>query len=405
MIKLYSSALDQTIAVNRIIGTLKGKRKGPCLVFFGGIHGNEPSGVFALNRVVQEMQKNVLELRGSVYALAGNLRALEKSKRYSEEDLNRIWNTTRIQQIQNTPLETCLNEKLEQKELLEVLSLLFAEEKGPFYFFDLHTTSSKSIPFLTVNDSLLNRRFTARYPIPKILGIEEFLEGPLLSYLNELGYVSFGFESGQHDALASIENHEAFIYLSMLYCGVLERNQNTFAVFNKKLKSASSVHQGFFEIYFRYQIAKEEKFEMLPGFSNFQSIKKGEPLSISNDKQIYSEDKALIFMPLYQKQGEDGYFKIRKIPTLFLWLSKVFRKGKLDRILPFLPGVRWSSKSKDELIVNKRIAFLFARQLLHLMGYRNKTYDNTHLIVKNRESSSKTHEYKSEFWYGSDKYS
>ena len=32
----------------RIIGHIKGRQPGPTLVFFGGIHGNEPSGIFAL---------------------------------------------------------------------------------------------------------------------------------------------------------------------------------------------------------------------------------------------------------------------------------------------------------------------------------------------------------------------
>ena len=104
-------------------------------------------------------------------------------------------------------------------------------------------------------------------------------------------------------------------------------------------------------------------------------------------------------MPLYQDQGNDGYFKIKKIPKVFLWLSSLLRKCKLDRILPFLPGVHWHSKRKDELIVNKRIAFLFTRQFLHLLGYRSKTLDQTHLIVKNREGASRNKDYKNESWY------
>ena len=35
-------------------------------------------------------------------------------------------------------------------------------------------------------------------------GIEEYLNGPLLSYINELGYVAFGFEGGQHDDISAI---------------------------------------------------------------------------------------------------------------------------------------------------------------------------------------------------------
>ena len=231
------------------------------------------------------------------------------------------------------------------------------------------------------------------------MGIEEFFEGPLLSYLNELGYVSFGFESGQHDTLESIENHVAFIHLSIVFSGFLNKEQGSFDFYFKKLQQSTAVHQGFYEIYHRYEIANNENFEMLPGYSNFQPIHKGDILSVSNGDPIISNDASMIFMPLYQEQGDDGYFKIKKIPQVFLWLSSLLRKLKLDRILPFLPGVHWHSKRKDELIVNKRIAFLFTRQFLHLMGYRNKTLDQTHLIVRNRERASRNKEYKAAAWY------
>jgi hypothetical protein len=79
------------------------------------------------------------------------------------------------------------NNEDEKQQLFiqETINLILEEESGPFYFFDLHTTSSDTIPFITVNDSLLNREFTSMYPLPSILGIEEYLEGPLLSYINE----------------------------------------------------------------------------------------------------------------------------------------------------------------------------------------------------------------------------
>ena len=55
--------------------------------------------------------------------------------------------------------------------------------------------------------------------MPIVLGIEEFLNGPLLSYINEMGYVAFGFEGGQHDSPLAYKNHKSFIYLSLLYAG------------------------------------------------------------------------------------------------------------------------------------------------------------------------------------------
>lgn len=399
MIKLHSPTLNKTINVNRLIGSIKGDPSGPCLIFFGGIHGNEPSGVFALHQVLGKLERSRAKIRGSVYALAGNLVALELSQRFFQEDLNRMWQSSRLRKLQNGDIDPHNKDMVEQQDLIEVLSDILKTENGPFYFFDLHTTSSRSIPFLTVNDSLLNRQFTQQYPVPIILGIEEFLEGPLLSYLNELGYISFGFESGQHDALESVENHMAFIELSLFYSGLMEKNTADFTQSYKKLYQATGGHQGIYEIYQKHEIACNESFEMRPGYSNFQKIKKGDVLAMSNGHPIISKQNSIIFMPLYQDQGNDGYFKIKKIPKVFLWLSSLLRKCKLDRILPFLPGVHWHSKRKDELIVNKRIAFLFTRQFLHLLGYRSKTLDQTHLIVKNREGASRNKDYKNESWY------
>ena len=50
MIKVYSKALDQSIEVDRLIGQIRGEQPGPTIIFLGGMHGNEPSGVFALQK-------------------------------------------------------------------------------------------------------------------------------------------------------------------------------------------------------------------------------------------------------------------------------------------------------------------------------------------------------------------
>lgn len=39
--------------------------------------------------------------------------------------------------------------------------------------------------------------------------------------VNELGYVSFGFEGGQQDLINAIENHTIFILLTMVFRGIL----------------------------------------------------------------------------------------------------------------------------------------------------------------------------------------
>ncbi len=396
MSRVTSKALNQTIETERIIGEVHGTAKGPTVVFFGGIHGNEPAGVFALRRVIEEIQKNKLPIYGHVYAIAGHLWALEQGIRYEKQDLNRLWTADLISKLW-AKAEPEENEDLkQQREIFRTFADILKKEAGPFYFIDLHTTSSESVPFMTVNDSLLNRKFAMQYPVPMILGVEEYIEGPLLSYLNERGYVSFGFEGGQHDSIAAIDNHIAFIYLTLAYTGIAKE----LAIEDqyKKLASTGFDTASIFEIYYRYQVEDNEDFSMVPGFVNFQRYKKGVTLALSNGKPIVADRNARILMPRYQGKGNDGYFLIRRTPKFFLWLSAILRGFKLDHLLPLLPGVKWAKEGKDTLIVDKKVARFLAKSFFHLMGYRTMKLDGDQLIVKNREAAVRKEDYQKAPW-------
>ena len=103
-------------------------------------------------------------------------------------------------------------------------------------------------------------------------------------------------------------------------------------------------------------------------------------------------------MPLYQDKGYEGFYFIRSIPYFFLWLSKYLRKLRVDDFLALLPGVKWASAKKDALYVDKRIARFFAKSFFHLLGYRTREMDRTHLVLKNRERNSKAMDYQKAPW-------
>jgi hypothetical protein len=398
MPKVYSKALKKTLDIDRYLGKLKGGQPGPCLVFFAGIHGNEPSGIFALNQVFEELQKSGYPFKGTIIGLAGNLWALERGERYQYKDLNRLWNRAHIYQLEANTFQPKNEDEKQMLAIQHIIRTIRQEESGPFYFFDLHTTSGDTIPFITVNDSLLNRKFTNQYPIPTILGIEEYLEGPLLSYLNQLGYVSFGFEAGQHDSLDSIQNHLAFIWMSLGFAGSLNKQLPVIQKHLNGWKNSYSDKHRFYEIFERYQIKDQENFKMEPGFENFQLIESGQLLAKSDKQPILARINSRIFMPLYQSQGNDGYFLIRPVPVLFLKLSALLRKLKLDQVLTWLPGVNWNVSNRTELKVDLKIARFFARPFFHLLGYRARFEGENFLILQNREMSSRSKEYQQAEW-------
>ncbi len=398
MTTIYSNALEKSIKVNRLIGQLKGSQPGPTIIFTGGIHGNEPSGVFALQRVIKDLQEKNLPINGNIFAISGNLGALEKGERYEYQDLNRLWTSERMEQLYKGNIDIKNTDEDQQVKICKIIKSILDSETGPFYFMDLHTTSSETIPFLTVNDSLLNRKYTKQYPVPIVLGIEEHLDGPLLSYINELGYVAFGYEGGQHDDLSSIENHIAFIYLSLVFTGCINKKNIEFNHYYELLAKTSIDSRNFYEIFYHYKIKENESFKMKPGFFNFQKIKKKQNLASSNGDAVFSLKKGRMLMPQYQNQGDDGFFIIRRIHPFYLRLSRTIRKMRFDHILPILPGVHWFSEKRDALKVNRKIAWLFAKQFFHLMGYRSKRFNKTHLVVKNREAASKKEAYSNAIW-------
>ena len=396
MIEVYNKALDSSIKVDRILGKIEGAKPGPTVVFFGGIHGNETSGVFAIKDALAGI--NSAYVKGTIYGISGNLKALKKHIRFVKDDLNRLWTKQQIQKIKDK--KTFNADEGELLELHTVLEDLLKANQPPFYFVDLHTTSSNTLPFITINDALINRKFSEQFPIPIVLGIEEYLNGPLLSYINQMGYVSLGFESGQHDDFSAITNSIAFVYLTLVYSGILkEEAVINFSKYHEQLKQQANKNKTVYEVIYLHKIKKDERFKMLNGFKSFEHIKKGTKLAMSNAVEIAAPYNGSIFMPLYQQRGAEGFFIIKPIEPFFLKLSTVLRRIKTDSLLAMLPGISWVSKAEGVLQVNLTVAKFMAKPLFHLLGYRNKQITSTHLRLNNRERVAKTKIYKKEPWY------
>ena len=387
MVKVKSSVINRTIEVSRIIGEYKSAKVNcPTLIFIGGIHGNEPSGVFALHSVCEKLKPVADKMQANFYAIAGNLGALEKGVRYQRNDLNRLWTEEGNFDFEHLGTSDLKYEYLEYEEIHNLIVKILQEHSGPFYFFDLHTTSSKSVAFATINDTLINRRLAVKFPVPIILGIEEYVDGPLLSFINHIGHVAIGFEAGQHDDLRSILNHEAFIWLSFNYLNALEEKEiPEYDYHFQLLTNNAPFRKQVFDILYLYKIQAFELFEMVPGFENFHRIKKGEKLGRNQNGEIIADVKGRILMPKYQKQGNDGYFITRKIPKVWLYTSTIMRRLKLENIVALLPGVKKVEGESHTLQVNLKVAQFFASDFFHLLGYRRKQKAENSIIFKKRE--------------------
>ena len=139
----------------------------------------------------------------------------------------------------------------------------------------------------------------------------------------------------------------------------------------------------FYHIKYKYEIGKDEIFQMLKGFVNFQPIKKGELLAISNGIKIHSDKDGILFMPLYQDKGDDGFFIISKVSRFWLILSRIVRILGLYQILRLLPGVK--KASHYTLRVNPKMARFLTTKIFHLFGYRKRVKKGERLYFTKRD--------------------
>ena len=370
----------------RLIGRFGNDDAGPRMIVTGGIHGNEPSGPAAIRRVMQRLERDRPAMTGSVVFLHGNMAAIEQEVRYVDLDLNRQWSAEGMaaafseEVIPNRPAE-----HRELRELAGELQRLIATAKGQLCFLDLHSSSAAGSPFLTVGDTLRNRRFAMQFPLSLILGLEEQVDGALLELLNNFGCITMGVEAGLHTSPESSRVHEAVLWVALVESGVMpKKSVPDLAQQRQFLVQTRGKLPRVIEVRSRHAIAPGDGFQMNPGFRNFQPIAHGEVVAHDHEGPVHSPEDGLILLPLYQGKGDDGFFVAREVHRFWLGLSAVLRRVRARGILRFLPGVRRDPEHPGVVIVDTRIARWYPLEVLHLFGYRKLRHVGQELHVGRR---------------------
>ena len=385
-----ATKLDPVIAepVNRgegdhLIGAYIGKTDGPTLIVVGSLHGNEPGGAMALTNLSPKLSAMTGSLKGRVYFLSGNTRAIKKRVRFIDADLNRYWTSDNMSG-RRAEENSIISEARELSELDNILDSILITAMDEVFVLDLHSTSSEGIPFATVGDTLRNRSFAQKFPVPILLGIEEQLDGTMLEYLSNAGAVTLGFEGGQHLSSQTVENHEALVWLALTNSNILNVAEIKDFENYHQLLARGKQDSRIFEVRYRHAITSNDDFEMKAGFDNFDPVKRGEVIGSDKKGSVTAGETGLLLMPLYQKLGEDGFFIGREIARTWLWLSGILRNIGFQKIVHFLPGVRRDPNDPATLIVNTRVASLFPLQIFHLLGFRRRRWSNNMLVVSRR---------------------
>ena len=303
----------------RIIGHYRGAEPGPLVVAIGGIHGNEPAGVQALERLFDLLEEEprlnpAFSFRGELLALRGNVAALREGKRYVDADMNRIW--------RRLPAGQTEFDRSEDRELYELITTVeTALEESPLselVLLDLHTTTADGGIFAVTADDAPSLSLTAELSVPVIRGMLDAMQGTSLHYFQG---GNFGnqrvraliFEAGRHDDPASADLALAATVNLLRALGCV-RAEDVSTYHDNLLRESAGALPLLTELAYVHRVAADgsDGFAMLPGYLNFQAVAAGEHLANDHDGPIYCPTAGFLLMPLYQKLGGEGFFLLHE---------------------------------------------------------------------------------------------
>ena len=154
---------DETPNVVRI----KQDERGPRVVVFSGVHGDEVSGIHAVEKLFFDLFSGarVLE-RGQLTLVRANEAAMAAERRYVRHNLNRLFKEDYGAEIDRTSYEFTRAQQL--KSLLH----------GCDFFLDLHSAPTAEEPFIVVEQG--NLEFFSDLGIPRLMtGWSKFSGGAI----------------------------------------------------------------------------------------------------------------------------------------------------------------------------------------------------------------------------------
>jgi succinylglutamate desuccinylase len=178
---------DKTV---RNVIRIQADKGGPDVVLFSGVHGDEVSGIHAVEKLFFDMFTGALTLQqGSLALVRANEQAIAAERRYVQHNLNRLFKDEYGPDLDRASYE--FGRAQELKTILQNCD----------YFLDLHSAPTAQDPFIVVEQG--NVALFSKLGIPKLMtGWGRFSSGTIggdaENYANAHGARSATLESGSH---------------------------------------------------------------------------------------------------------------------------------------------------------------------------------------------------------------
>ncbi len=302
--------------MDRVLGVVEGNEKGPLVICVCALHGNEQIGIRAFERVCDAINRDKIPFKGTFVGLLGNREAVKLNKRFIDADLNRIWEEAYIEYLSDKPKSTYTHEDRELLELKEAIEQFDGDEYDTKILADLHATSSENGNFIVVPPGISDHPVIKALHLPVVVDLIQYLNGTLLSYVGSRGFISFAFEGGLIGSEQALNLHVSGLWEILDAAGCITHNDHMNEDhYANQLMDISRELPSKVKALYRHWVDPSDQFRMKPGFINFQRIEEGQLLATDKSGEILAPCDGMIFMPLYQESGNDGFFIVEEVKS------------------------------------------------------------------------------------------
>ncbi len=255
--------------MNEKILIFNSKKAGPTSIILAGVHGNEKSGIKALESLIPLIKIT----KGRVIVGFGNPRAIKQNKRFIEADLNRMFKPVRLLSKDEKKSYEYKRAKFLKKYLNQADALL-----------DVHANQSlKSRPFV-ISESNSNELVKFLPVTVTVSGFDKIQPGGTDYYMNTNGKKGICVECGYLTAPSTTNIAKESILKFLQARGHIK---------TKKLKT---YNQSRFRVYNMYT-TKTDKFILAKAFGDFEKIARGQVIGTDGKIKVKAPEKSLIIFP------------------------------------------------------------------------------------------------------------
>ena len=259
---------------------------GPRVAFFSGIHGNEVSGVHAIEKLLFDFFGGArIVKRGTLTLVRANEQALAAEERYLKLNMNRLFRNEYDDGVDRRSYEFLRTQQL--KPLLETCD----------YFLDFHSAPSAQEPFLVAERKAVD--FYSKLGIQQIItGWSKFSDGSIggdaENFAGSHGAVAATLESGSHFDKSAIDvSYRAAI--SMLQLLDMIEPTRRHPVINPTIVDMYAV------------VTKEfPDFRYAGTATNFQPIRNGEIYAYQNGRPLTVAEDSYLLIPMKPEDTKIG---------------------------------------------------------------------------------------------------